>query len=150
MVAGDRNGELTETEIVHMDSEGGTLANIWKHPREPRDGLALLNEDGVGGRFGRQPFGDGITYKGVDDGLVVLDRRAWTGEGESVFTLTRIRLEKGHLAAVRPRGVGLRVAAFVRPAPWTRARGRAAIAIGAASRHRGSKLHDPSPPGTDS
>ena len=85
-------GELTETAIVHMDSEGGTLANIWKHPREPRDGLALLDEDGFGGRFGRQPFGDGVTYTGVDDGLVVLDRRAWTGEGESVFTLTRIGL----------------------------------------------------------
>ena len=85
-------GELTETAITRMDSEGNTLAVIWTHPHEPRDGLALLNEDGFGGRFSSQPFGDGATSTIVDDGLVVLSRRAWTGEGEAVFTLTRIGL----------------------------------------------------------
>ena len=85
-------GELTETAIVHMDSEGETLATIWMRPHEPRDGLALLNEDGSGGSFGSQPFGDAVTYTNVDDGIVVVERRAWTGEGEAVFTLTRVGL----------------------------------------------------------
>jgi len=85
-------GELTETAITHMDSEGETLGIIWKHPHEPRDGLALLNEDGFGGSFLAQPFGDGVTFTVLDDGLAVIERRAWTGEGEPVFTLSRIGL----------------------------------------------------------
>lgn len=85
-------GELTETVIAHLDSEGGTLATIWMHRHEPRDGLALLNEDGFGGAFSAQPFGDGVTYTVVEDGIVVVERRAWTGEGEAIFSLTRIGL----------------------------------------------------------
>lgn len=85
-------GALTESAVVHMDPAGETLATIWMHPHEPRDGLALLNEDGSGGSYGSQPFGDGVAFAVVDDGIVAIDRRAWTGEGEAVFTLTRIGL----------------------------------------------------------
>nr|MCY3677306.1 hypothetical protein [Gemmatimonadota bacterium] len=84
-------GEITETALVHMDAEGGALTTIWMQPHEPRDGLALLREDG-GGTFGTQAFGDGAYYTAADDGLLVVERRAWTGEGEAAFTLTRIGL----------------------------------------------------------
>lgn len=93
-------GEITETAFVHMDAEGGTLTTIWMQPHEPRDGLALLREDG-GGTFGSQAFGDGVAYTVADDGLVVIERRAWTGEGEAVFTLTRIALAGDTVFAVR-------------------------------------------------
>ncbi len=93
-------GEITETAFVHMDAEGGTLTTIWMQPHEPRDGLALLRDDG-GGTFGSQAFGDGVAYTIADDGLVVIERRAWTGEGEAVFTLTRIGLAGDTVFAVR-------------------------------------------------
>ena len=84
-------GELTETAFVHMDAEGGTLTTIWMQPHEPRDELALLREGG-GGTYGSQAFGDGVDYTVADDGLLVIERRVWTGEGEAAFTLTRIGL----------------------------------------------------------
>lgn len=93
-------GEITETALVHMDAEGGTLTTIWMQPHEPRDGLALLREDG-GGTFGIQAFGDGVDYTVADDGLLVIERRAWTGEGEAVFTLTRIGLAGDTVFTVR-------------------------------------------------
>ena len=51
-----------------------------------------MNEDGFGGMFGSQPFNDAVTYTDFEDGLIVVERRAWTGEGEPVVTLTRIDL----------------------------------------------------------
>jgi len=93
-------GRMTEAAFTHMDAEGATLSTIWMHPHEPRDGLALLREDG-GGTFGPQAFGDGVAYTVDDDGLVVIGRRAWTGEGEAVFTLTRIGLAGDTVFAVR-------------------------------------------------
>lgn len=93
-------GELTETAFAHMGAEGGSLGTIWMQPHEPRDGLALLREDG-GGTFGPQAFGDGVAYRIDDDGLVVVERRAWTGEGEAVFTLTRIGLAGDTAFSVR-------------------------------------------------
>ena len=93
-------GELTETAYTHMDPEGGTLATIWMHPHEPRDGLALLREGG-GGTFSSQAFGDGVAYTVADDGLVVVTRRAWPGDGEAFFTLTRIGLAGDTVFSVR-------------------------------------------------
>ena len=93
-------GELTETAYTHMDPEGGTLSTIWMHPHEARDELALLREGG-GGTFSNQPFGDGVSYTVVDDGLVVVERRAWTGDGEAFFTLTRIGLAGDTVFTVR-------------------------------------------------
>lgn len=84
-------GQLTETTFAHMNAEGETLKTIWLYPHEARDGLALLREDG-GGTFGSQAFGDGVDYTVDDDGLLVVARRAWNGEGDAVFTLTRIGL----------------------------------------------------------
>lgn len=93
-------GELTETAYTHMDPEGGTLSTIWMHPHEPRDGLALLRESG-GGTFSSQAFGDGVSYAVADDGLVVVERRAWTGDGDAFFTLTRIGLAGDTVFTVR-------------------------------------------------
>ena len=92
-------GEITETAYTHMDPEGETLATIWMHPHEPRDGLALLRESG--GTFASQAFGDGVSYAVADDGLVVVERRAWTGDGEAFFTLTRIGLAGDTVFTVR-------------------------------------------------
>lgn len=93
-------GELTETAYTHMDPNGGTLSTIWMHPHEPRDGLALLREGG-GGTYSSQPFGDGVSYAIADDGLLVVERRAWTGDGEAAFTLTRIGLAGDTVLSVR-------------------------------------------------
>ena len=93
-------GELTETAFAHMGAEGEALGTIWMQPHEPRDGLALLRDDG-GGTFGPQAFGDGVAYTIDDNGLLVVERRAWTGEGEAVFTLTRIGLAGDTAFAVR-------------------------------------------------
>lgn len=93
-------GEMTEAAFTHMDSEGATLGTIWMHPHEPRDGLALLREGG-GGTFGPQAFGDGAAYTVSDDGLLVVERRAWTGEGEAAFSLTRIGLAGDTVLSVR-------------------------------------------------
>ena len=93
-------GEMTEAAFTHMDAEGATLGTIWMHPYEPRDGLALLREGG-GGFFGPQAFGDGAAYAVSDEGLLVTERRAWTGEGEAAFTLTRIGLAGDTIMSVR-------------------------------------------------
>ncbi len=85
-------GELTETSVVRMDADGGNHTLLWNEPHEPRDGLALMDDNGVTGSFGRQPFGDGVRHTVFEAGLIVVERRAWTGEGEPVVTLTRIDL----------------------------------------------------------
>ena len=44
------------------------------------------------GTFGSQPFEDDVRHTVSEEGLIVVERRAWTGEGEPVVTLTRIDL----------------------------------------------------------
>ena len=83
-------GELTETAVVRMNAQGEEHILLWKEPHEPRDGLALMDDDG--GTFGAQPFGDDVRHTVSEQGLIVVERRAWTGEGEPVVTLTRIDL----------------------------------------------------------
>ena len=85
-------GELTESPHVHMDADGNVLARIWAMPYEPRDVFAIMSDDGVRGSFSSQPFDDGHSVTRGDDGLLVLERRAWTGEGEAVVRVTKIGL----------------------------------------------------------
>ena len=81
-------GTLTESPYVHMDADGNRLARIWAKPYEPRDVFAILSDDGVGGSFSSQPFGDGHGVSIGDNGLLVLERRAWTGTGEAAVRVT--------------------------------------------------------------
>ncbi len=76
---GIARGTLTETPYVHMDADGSRLARIWTKPHEPRDIFAILSDDGFGGSYSSQPFGDGVWASTGDGGLLVLDRRAWSG-----------------------------------------------------------------------
>ena len=85
-------GELTRTPVVHMDSEGGTLSEIWMKELRPHDVLALLEEDGPGGFFMPQPFADDPLTAVVEDGLVVVHRPAWDGEGTATVRVTRLAL----------------------------------------------------------
>lgn len=87
---GVTRGTITEAPYVHMDAAGETLARIWTRPYEQRDVFALLRP--TGGSYSRQPFGDDYLPTVDEGGLVVLERRAWTGEGEAVFTVTKIDL----------------------------------------------------------
>ena len=84
------NGQLTRTPFVLMDAEGNTQSHIWMHPHEPRDVLALPRDDGTGGRYAGQPFGDDVLPTDIDHGVLAVERRAWTGDGEAVVTVTGI------------------------------------------------------------
>lgn len=86
-------GEHTESPYVHMDADGNPLARIWAMPYEPRDVFAIMGGDGGGGAFSSQPFDDGYSVSVGDDGLLVLERRAWTGEGEAAVRVTKIGLD---------------------------------------------------------
>ena len=94
-------GQLTRSPIVLMDAEGNTLSHIWMQLHEPRDVLALLNEDGAGGSYLTQPFLDGALYSDIDHGVLAVERRAWTGDGEPVVTVTGIGLTGDTLFASR-------------------------------------------------
>lgn len=83
-------GTLTESPMVRMDADGTRLALIWAMPVEPRDQLAILSDDGVGGSYGNQPFGDGYDMSIGEDDLLVLQARAWTGTGDANVTVTKI------------------------------------------------------------
>lgn len=90
---GIARGTLTETPYVHLDADGNRLAGIWTMPHEPRDIFAILNESGFGGSYSSQPFGDGVRASVGDGGMLVLERRAWTGAGEPAVKLTKIGLD---------------------------------------------------------
>ena len=85
-------GQLTRTPFVLMDSEGNTQSHIWMHPHEPRDVLALPGMDGTGGSYSTQPFLDDVLATDIDHGVLAVERRAWTGDGEAVVTVTGIGL----------------------------------------------------------
>ena len=89
---GIARGTLTETPYVHMDGAGETLGRIWAKPHEPRDVFAILNKSGFGGSYSSQPFGDGYMATILEDGLLVLERRAWTGEGDPTVRVSKIGL----------------------------------------------------------
>ena len=55
-----------------------------------RDILALPNENGRGGAFMSQPFGDDLLTAASDRGLLVVDRRVWEEVGEALVAMTMI------------------------------------------------------------
>ena len=85
-------GEVTGTPVVHTDAAGATLARVWMRPQRTTYVLALLNEDGPGGSFGRQPFGDRPLSSMTENGYLVVDRHAHEGEGPGILRLTLIGL----------------------------------------------------------
>ena len=89
---GIARGTLTETPIVHIAADGNRLARIWEIPHEPRDIFAILSDGGFGGSYSSQPFGDGHIPSIGESGVLVLERRAWTGTGEATVKVTKIGL----------------------------------------------------------
>ena len=85
------DGTLKEAPIVRMDADGNRLATIWAIPFEPRD-VFLITSNGLRS-FSNQPFGDGYAPSTDDNGVLVVERRAWTGEGEASVTVTQIGLD---------------------------------------------------------
>ena len=83
-------GELTAVPVARVDTAGNVLSLVWMQPWEPRHILALLNKDGFGGTFSSQPFGDSPLSRVRPDGLLVVDRRAWSGSGEATVGITLI------------------------------------------------------------
>ncbi len=83
-------GTLTASPYAHLDGDGRRLATIWSMPYLPRDVFAILADDGVGGSFSSQPFGDGFMPTVGQRGLLVLERRVWTGTGEPSVRVSRI------------------------------------------------------------
>lgn len=82
-------GTLSRIPHVLMSAEAEVLDTLWVQEYRPTDIMALLREDGPGGTFGPQPFGDGPLHAVDDAGrMVVADRRVWSGEGEAAVTLT--------------------------------------------------------------
>ena len=60
-------------------------------PFEPRDVFAIMSDDG--GSFSSQPFGDGYIPSTGENGLLVIEHRAWTGNGEAAVKVTKIGLD---------------------------------------------------------
>lgn len=75
-------GELTETPYVRMNSEGRSLDLIWTQH--------WLRHDVVENSSVTQPFGDADLSGLGKRGLVVVERRAWTGEGDAVIRTSEI------------------------------------------------------------
>ena len=85
------DGTPKESPIVRMDADGDLLARIWAMPLEAHN-FFVITGDGMRS-FSDQPFEDGYRNSIGDDGVLVVDRRAWTGEGEAGLTVTRIGLD---------------------------------------------------------
>lgn len=81
-------GPLTETPFVRMDADGRTSARVWEQPREPHDVFWILTDRG--GSVRGQPFEDSYLLAFGQRGLLVVERRAWTGEGEPAIRVTGI------------------------------------------------------------
>ena len=84
-------GPLTETPFVRLDADGRTLARIWAQPQEPRDIFWILTDRG--GSLRDQPFEDSDLLAFGQRGLLVVERRAWTGEGEPAIRVTEISFD---------------------------------------------------------
>lgn len=84
-------GDLSSVPYVNTDADGEVLSTIWHQPYRASDVLALLREDGRGGTFTSQPFGDEpLSALAGDGSFWVVDRRAHGGQGDAVFGVTRI------------------------------------------------------------
>ena len=85
-------GGLTEVPLVRTDDSGNVLGTIWTQFTEQRDVFAILRDDGFGGTFSTQPFGDSPVWFLAERGVIVADRRAWTGVGPAVVKVTTVAL----------------------------------------------------------
>ena len=85
-------GQLTENPMMRIDAEGKLLGTIWLQPYRPLDILALIDEGGRGGMFSSQAFRDPPVTALLERGLLVIDRRAWTGSGPATIGVTKIDL----------------------------------------------------------
>ncbi len=75
-------GSQTESPFVRMDADGRRLNRIWTQPWRRHDTFATSSAS--------QPFGDAhLSGKGAR-GLLVVDRRAWTGEGDPTIRVSEI------------------------------------------------------------
>jgi hypothetical protein len=83
-------GELTRGQHQRVDESGAPTATVWVQEWSKTDIWALLDEEG-GGAFMPQPFGDEpLLHVYEDGGMLIVDRRAYDGEGVAVFRLTRV------------------------------------------------------------
>ena len=71
------SGTRMERPYVRLDATGGTSARIWAEPLEPHDATSQLFGDTHLSGFGRR-------------GLLVVNRRVWTGEGEATVRVSEI------------------------------------------------------------
>lgn len=76
------SGELTETPYMRMDREGRGLGLIWTQRWERRDVF--------GGSSLSLPFGDADLSGFGKRGLLVGERRVWTGDGDAVVRISEI------------------------------------------------------------
>ena len=70
-------GTRMERPYVRLDATGGTSARVWAEPLEPHDATSQLFGDTHLSGFGRR-------------GLLVVNRRVWTGEGEATVRVSEI------------------------------------------------------------
>lgn len=88
---GIARGTITQTEYVHMDGAGALLDTVWVQQWRPTDILALLNKDGRGGSYSRQPFGDRPLFQVMDDGgMVVVEYRVPDHAEGATFSVMRL------------------------------------------------------------
>ena len=77
-----------ESSIRRWTADGRTSARVWEQPREPHDVFWILTDRG--GSVRGQPFEDSYLLAFGQRGLLVVERRAWTGEGEPAIRVTGI------------------------------------------------------------
>ena len=75
-------GSQTESPFVRMDADGRRLNRIWTQPWRRHDTFATSSAS--------QPFGDAHLSGMGARGLLVVDRRAWTGEGDPTIGVSEI------------------------------------------------------------
>lgn len=85
------DGTLKEAPIVRLDADGNRLARIWANPVERHNVFSITS--GEMRRFSSQPFADDYFPSVGDNGVLVVDRRAWTGEGEASVKVVQIGLD---------------------------------------------------------
>ena len=88
---GIADGTITGVPYVRMNAEGQPSTPIWTMPVEAHDAFAIAR--GTRSLFTTQPFGDDDLVRTTSAGLLVADRRAWTGAGHAAVRVTRIGLE---------------------------------------------------------
>ncbi len=83
-------GELTRLAHVVLDHGGRVLDTLWVQDARPTDFLSISVGQGRN-MYGPQPFPDmPLTAVSSDETLVVVDRRAWDGQGEPGIRLLRL------------------------------------------------------------